>query len=281
MTTPRDRSEPTIALLIPESTGRFFADPYLASVVQGAAMHLSGTDYTLTLLMATEADAVKTRRYLQGGNAVGVLVISHHADDEAHVALPADLPVVFGGRPMTAGFTPTAYVDIDNAGAARAVTEKLVAAGRRRIATIAGPADMSAGVDRLAGFEAALADAGLEPESVLHGDFAPASGARAMRHILDARRGVDGVFVASAQMASGALGVLHERGVRVPADLGLVTFDDDYAAQTAIPPLTTVAQPTQAVGRRMAELLLRLIAGEQVPASTIMPTELVDRGSQG
>jgi LacI family transcriptional regulator len=75
------------------------------------------------------------------------------------------------------------------------------------------------------------------------------------------------------------LTVLRERGIEVPGDLGLVTFDDDYFAASAVPPLTTVAQPTVEVGKRMAAVLLRSIDRETVPAVTMMPTTIVERAS--
>jgi len=269
----------TVALVIPENTARFFADPYFAAVIQGVAMYLSGTEYTLTLLIAAESDAVKTRRYLRAGNVDGALILSHHKDDHSYSAVTGELPVVFGGRPMSAEGPGAHYVDVDNVAAARAVTDRLVASGRRRIATIAGPQDMAAGLDRLEGWRLSLAAAGIADDLVEIGDFSPASGAAAMRRLLEAGERIDGLFVASAQMASGALDVLHERGLAVPGDLGLVTIDDDYFAQSARPPLTTIDQPTTGVGERMAEVLLDLIAGGDVPASTILPTRLVDRGS--
>jgi len=275
------RRTQAIALVIPENTAKFFADPYFASVIQGAAMRLAETDYTLTLLIASETDPEKTRRYLQAGNVDGALILSHHSDDRSYVALSRTLPVVFGGRPARHDDGPDpVYVDVDNTAAARAVTELLIASGRRRIATIAGPANMTAGLDRLSGFTAALRDAGLPTDLVEHGDFTPASGASAMERLLDRGEPIDGLFAASAQMADGALSVLRTRGLVVPRDLGVVTFDDDYFAQRATPPLTTVDQDEGEVGVTMAELLMRAIEGEDVPRVTMMPTRLIDRSSQ-
>jgi len=271
----------SIALVIPENTAKFFADPYFASVVQGAAMRLAETSYTLTLLIASEIDPEKTRRYLQAGNVDGALILSHHSDDRSYVALSRTLPVVFGGRPARHDDGPEpVYVDVDNSAAARAVTQLLIDAGRRRIATVAGPTDMTAGLDRLDGWRAALAAAGLPDDLVEHGDFTPASGAAAMERLLDRGEPIDGLFAASAQMADGALSVLRERGLSIPADVGVVTFDDDYFAQRATPPLSTVDQEEGEVGRTMAELLIRLIEGEDVPRITMMPTTLVRRASE-
>lgn len=269
----------SIALVIPENTARFFADPYFAAVIQGVATHLSTTEYTLTLLIAAESDAEKTRRYLQAGNVDGAIILSHHSDDRSYVHLAQAIPVVFAGRPVTAD-NAVAYVDVDNAQASREVTARLIATGRRHLATIAGPLNMAAGIDRLHGWRDAVTAAGLRSSLVEHGDFSPASGADAMRRLLDRGHTIDGVFAASAQMASGALTVLRERGLEVPRDLGMVTFDDDYFAASAVPPLTTVAQPSVEVGIRMAEVLLRSIDGEPVPAVTMMPTSIIERGSE-
>jgi DNA-binding LacI/PurR family transcriptional regulator len=269
----------SIALVIPENTAKFFADPYFATVIQGVAMHLASTEYTLSLLIAAESDAEKTRRYLQAGNVDGAIILSHHSDDRSYVLLAKAIPVVFGGRPVDPDATDASYVDVDNVAAAREVTERLVAHGRRHLATISGPLNMAAGIDRLQGWRDAVSAAGLDDSLVEHGDFSPASGAAAMRRLLERGVPIDGVFAASAQMASGALSVLREHGLEVPRDLGMVTFDDDYFATSAVPPLTTVAQPTVEVGMRMASVLLRSIEGEQVPAVILMPTTIVERVS--
>ena len=269
----------SVALVIPENTAKFFADPYFATVIQGVAMHLAKTDFTLSLLIAPENDAEKTRRYLQAGNVDGAIILSHHSDDRSYLLLAKSIPVVFGGRPVSPEGTDAAYVDVDNVEAAREVTARLLAHGRRRIATIAGPLNMSAGIDRLQGWREAVSDAGLSTDLIEYGDFSPARGAAAMRRLLERDPSIDGLFAASAQMASGALTVLREHGLEVPRDLGLVAFDDDYFAASAIPPLTTVAQPSVEVGKRMAAVLLRSIEGEKVPAVTMLPTTIVERAS--
>lgn len=268
----------SLALVIPENTAKFFADPYLTTVIQGAAEYIGRTEYTLTLLIAPEIDAPKTRRYLRSGNVDGALIISHHKDDHSYQALSTALPMVFGGRPINDA-TGVHYVDIDNVAAAREVTQKLIDAGRTRIATITGPQNMGAGLDRLQGWQQALEAAGLRTDLVEEGDFAPGSGAEAMRRLLARGEKFDGLFAASAQMASGAMTVLRERGITVPRDLGVVTFDDDHFASGSQPPLTTVAQPAAEVGAQIAEVLLRLIDGEDVPRVTMMPTRIVERAS--
>jgi DNA-binding LacI/PurR family transcriptional regulator len=269
----------TIALVIPENTAKFFADPYFASVVQGVAMYLSNTDYTLTLIIASEADPEKTRRYLQGGNVDGALVLSHHRDDRSYVQLAQSLPVVFGGRPMSQEGPDNYIVDVDNVAASRVATERLIARGRTRIATITGPQNMAAGIDRVEGWRGALSGAGLSDDLLEVGDFTPEGGADAMTRLLDRGVEFDGIFVASAQMASGALGVLAKNGIRVPEDVSMITMDNDYFAKNSTPPLTTIDQPATVQGTTIAEVLVRLMNGETVEKLTIIPTELIERDS--
>ena len=273
------RRTQSLALVIPENTTTFFTDPYFASVIQGAATRVSETDFTLALLIAAGSED-KVRRYLRAGSIDGALVLSHHTDDRSYSHLAGTLPLVFGGRPMSAAGALPSYVDVDNAAAAAAVTRRLVEAGRRRVATITGPTDMGAGVDRLEGWRRALAEAGQTDDLVEHGDFTPASGAAAARRLLERGEHVDGLFVASAQMASGALAVLREHGLDVPGDVGVVTFDDDYFAQASQPALTTVRQPTLELGRTAADVLIDLVEGRPAERVTILPTEVVARGSE-
>jgi LacI family transcriptional regulator len=272
------RKTDSIALVIPENTAKFFADPYFASVIQGVATFLSKTEYTLTLLIASETDPQKTRRYLRGGNVDGALVLSHHSDDHSYVELGKTLPIVFGGRPMAQG-GPNYVVDVDNVAAASTAVQYLVDHGKTSIATIAGPQDMAAGLDRLEGWRTTLEAAGLPSALFEAADFTPAGGALAMQRILATGQRFDGLFAASAQMASGALGVLRDHGLSVPGDVGVTTIDDDYYAKNATPPLTTVDQPSMQQGAKMAEVLVRMIAGETVETLTIMPTHLIERAS--
>jgi len=74
--------------------------------------------------------------------------------------------------------------------------------------------------------------------------------------------------------------VLREHGIVVPRDLGVVAVDDDYFAQTSLPPLTTVRQPTLELGRTMADVLIDLVQGRPAERVTILETEVVSRGSE-
>lgn len=269
----------TIALLIPEDTAAFFADPYYAALVPAVAGFLSTTEYTLTLVIASELEPEKTRRHLLSGNVDGAVVLSHHASDLIYVEIARSLPTVFSGRPPGSGDPHTFMVDIDNVGAAEQATRYLLQHGRRRLATITGPQNMTSAVDRFEGWMRACFAAGVEPSRVENAAWSEQSGADAMRRLLERDDRLDGLFAASAQIATGAMEVLRERGILIPADIAITTVDNDHFAQGANPPLTTIEQPVTTLGATIAAQLVRLIAGDDVEHLTLMPTTLIERES--
>ncbi|WP_091229456.1 LacI family DNA-binding transcriptional regulator [Microbacterium sp. 3J1] len=266
-----------IALIVPEDTTRFFGDPFFAAIVAGITGALRGSDYLLNLLIASDDPGDKMTSFVRNGGVDGALIVSHHTSD-AFIDRVADaVPVVWGGRPVRLR-EGDYVVDVDNVEGARTATKHLIATGRRRIATIAGPLTMVSSVDRVQGFRGALADAGLVPFAEESGDYSESSGADAARRILAAGR-PDAIFVASDLMARGALTALRAAGIRVPEDVALVGFDDSSVALSTDPPLTTMRQPMYAQGEGMAGVLLSRLAGRDTAHTTILPTELVVRAS--
>jgi len=216
-----------------------------------------------------------------GGHVDGVLLASLHGDDPLPATLErAGVPAVLVGRPT--GPTSVSYVDADNRGGARAAVAHLASRGRRRIATITGPLDMGVGLDRLDGYRDGLAAAGLaaDPGLVEPGDFTEEGGAAATARLLE-RPGppVGAIFAASDLMAAGALRALRAAGRRVPGDVAVVGFEDSAVARYAQPPLTSVRQPIEELGRQATRLLLARMGGEAGGMHLILDTELVVRAS--
>ena len=269
----------TIALIIPEDTAAFFADPYYAALVPAVAKYLSTTEYTLTLVIASEAEPEKTRRHLLSGNVDGAVVLSHHVSDLVYTEIARSLPTVFSGRPPGSEDPHTYMVDIDNVGAAELATRYLLQHGRRSLATITGPQNMTSALDRFEGWMRAAFAAGVNNGLVEYADWSEQSGADAMRRLLARGEPIDGLFAASAQIATGAMEVLRERGIRVPADIALTTVDNDHFARNASPALTTIEQPVTMLGTMVADSLVRLIAGEEIAHLTLVPTMLIERES--
>lgn len=268
-----------IALVVPEDISRFIGDVYFASVVAGITSRLEQSDYVLSLIVASQAPEGKMLRYLAGGAVDGVVVVSHHTSDHSLRQVGELMPMVFGGRSAIPGVD--AYVvDVDNVEGSRKATQRLIDRGCKNIATISGSLSMNSSLDRIEGWRQALNDAGLTPGPVVDGDYTLLGGARAMRELLAEYPQIDGVFVASDLMTSGAMPVVLDRGLAIPDDIAMVGYDDSPAVDACEVPLTTIRQPSEDMGRLMADILLGVLAGEtDRPRTTIMPTELVIRES--
>ncbi len=272
------RRNGVIALAVSGDDPAIFADPFFAQVIVGISAALEETDLHLLLCLGASGRAQARFKGLLRTHAVdGVLLTALRGDDPlVRLVEQAGLPTVYGGRPLRG--EPVWFVDADNRGGARKATDHLIGRGRTRIAAITGLPDTDVSQARLGGYRDALAAAGLAPHGVRSGDFTVGSGGAAMADLLAAHGDLDAVFVANDNMAAGALGVLRQRGRRVPDDVAVVGFDDLDIASRTDPPLTTVHQPIRVLGSEMARMLTALLAGRE-PNPLILPTRLVIRGS--
>jgi DNA-binding LacI/PurR family transcriptional regulator len=273
----------SVGVVIPEPTAQLFGDPFFPRVLRGISDALTEQEMQLVLLMPqVRADELRVEAYLAAGHVDGVLLISLHGSDP----LPLDLqsrgiPVVVGGRPPSAGIT---FVDVDNRRGAAAAVQHLLATGRRHVSTIAGPQDMPAGADRLAGYHEALGTAGVPVNAQLVeiADFSLEAGRSAMQRLLARAPELDAVFVASDLMAMGAMSALQAAGRSVPDQVAVVGFDDSPLAAQAQPALSSVRQPIEEMGREMTRLLTQMVTSrDRVPRQVILATELVVRASSG
>ncbi len=276
------RKSDSIAVVITEPASRLFNDPFFPRLVRGISAALSVRDLQLVLLMPNDADdEQRTVRYLTAGHVDGVILVSLHGNDPLPDQLATRrIPSVVLGRPPRG--VDVDYVDADNRDGGRRATAHLVERGRRRIATITGPRDMVAGIDRLAGYRDALGDAGIAVDDglIATGDFTQAGGEAAMERLLRERPELDAVFCASDLMAVAALSVLQGAGRRVPEDVAVVGYDDSPIATTTRPTLTSVRQPIEEMGREMVHLLAGGIEQNgRVPRHIVLATELIARAS--
>ncbi|HTQ06526.1 MAG TPA: substrate-binding domain-containing protein [Polyangiaceae bacterium] len=198
-------------------------------------------------------------------------------------ALARGLPVCSIGP---AERVPSVSID-DAAGITQLMVHLIDHHGHRRIAFIKGAELNQEAQQRLVSYERTLAKYGiaLDPRLVLDGDFTTESGARAIRELFDRRQvpigEIDAVVACNDYMAFGAVDELVRRRISVPDQVAVVGFDDITPARVHSPPLTTVRQPLEELGRAGAELLLDVLAGKSVNHATTLETELVLRRSCG
>jgi LacI family transcriptional regulator len=160
--------------------------------------------------------------------------------------------------------------------------QHLVALGHTRIAFISGDERLTAAHDRARGFNDAMRQQGLRPEASLTaiGRFSQAMGFKAALHLLKLKRPPTAIFAANDLSAFGAIAAAHELGMRVPEDVSVIGFDDVPMASQVYPPLTTIRQPLQQMGRSAVNILLARIAGIESPSDRItLPTDLILRSS--
>ncbi|MGW4276073.1 LacI family DNA-binding transcriptional regulator [Streptomyces seoulensis] len=276
------RRTDSVALVVPDAETRLFSEPYFSGIIQGVSAGLAGAGMQLLLVMARDAqEYARLASYLSAQRVDGVLMMEVHRDDTLPDRLEElAVPTVLAGR--RSHREPLGHVRADNSGGARIAVRHLLAAGRRAIGTITGPLDMDVAQDRLDGYREALRDAGVAvaDDLIASGDFTEEGGRAAMRELLERRPDLDAVFAASDVMASGAVLELRAAGRRVPHDVALIGFDDSIVARHIDPPLTSVRQPLEEMGRTMASLLLDEIAQRGTGhREVVLPTELVVRES--
>jgi LacI family transcriptional regulator len=177
----------------------------------------------------------------------------------------------------------TPFADMDDAGAAREMTEYLIGLGHRRIGFIVGHPDHFASSQRLGGYKSALKAHRIAyvPALVRQGHFVFDSGVAAARQLLTMPEAPTAIFASNDDMAAGVLMAAHEMGIVVPDRLSVAGFDDTYIASTVWPRLTTVHQPSYDLAYTATDLLLQFLQTGVGPKPVRLPHRLVCRGSTG
>ena len=269
-----------IGLVIPTGVTRLFTDPYFLYLIQGITDTCNVEDYGLMLWLADPEYERRMINQIVHSNLVdGVIVSSMLTSDPLIVALArSGVPYVLVGRHPAE--SSASYVDADNVNGAYQAVSFLIQHGFRRVATITGPQDTIVGVDRLAGYRAALEENDLDFEEnlVVEGDFTEESGYRATIKLLDVSP--NGIFAASDAMATGSLRCLRDSGLRVPEDVAVIGFDGLPSSASTHPPLTTVKQPITRMGTVAAHTLIEQIEKKEPhPRHIVLPVELIVRQS--
>jgi DNA-binding LacI/PurR family transcriptional regulator len=276
----RVRATRTVGLVIPD-----IQNPFFTSVVRGIEDVLRGSAYHL-VLGNSDDDPKREAVYLQtlrGEGAAGIILVPTSARIATYSALlRRGTPVVTIDRSVRG--LDTDRVVVANGPGARDAVAHLVTLGHRRVGFIGGPEHVDVARLRRRGYEQALKRAQLrvEPALVRVADFREAAGHDAMSALLELPSPPSAVFVANNLMTLGALRAIHERSLRIPADVALVSFDDMPWAASLQPPLTAVAQPTYELGATAARLLLDRMREPDLPRRrVVLPAELIVRASCG
>lgn len=269
-----------IAYVMPWQSAHI-ADPYLGELLDGISEVLAERQWDLTVTVPrSEGDEIATIcRLAKAGRVNGIIISRTLAQDPRVETLRAlGLPFVTHGR--TARSEDHAWFDIDNFAAIREATLHLAGLGHTRIAHIHGPLHYNYATDRLHGYRQGLLEAGLAAEPCLEApsDSDLQTGYRAMRELLDSDARSTAIVCVADMVAIGAMKAIREKGWLPGREVSIIGYDGIPIGEHTYPALTTMAQPLQQAGRRVAEMLMSVIDGADPPSlQYIMSAELIRR----
>ena len=269
----------TVGVLIPDLT-----NPLFPPIVRGIEDRLGEAGYT-SLIANTENDPERERAdvlALRTRQVDGFITATARRDHELLAEMVgAGEHVVLVNRRLPDGSLPA--VTGDDREGMRLAVEHIVGLGHTRVAHLGGPQDLSTGNQRYQGFLDAMRAAGVDPvpELVRFGRaFTEVEGARICRELIDAGLQFTAILAGNDLMALGCYDVLEERGLRCPADVSVIGFNDMRFADRFNPPLTTIRLPHYEIGAAAAELLLELLQdGSAAPRQLALEPALVVRAS--
>jgi LacI family transcriptional regulator, galactose operon repressor len=306
---------PLLGVLVPSLTW-----PLMPQIMQSIAEVIEQTSYELVLYSISHRtdrsgliDRILATRLIDGllavypdgiASAESTEPINRESSTHLREIYERGFPVVMLDDQSLPG--PIPWVGPDNRVGAYEAVRHLVRHGHRRIAHVQGPLQYQCSLDRFAGYQQALEEAGIavDPTLIAQGDFTTASGRAATTRLLDLAERPTAIFAANDQMAYGVLSVSEAHGLRLPDELAVIGFDDTTLSSHTRPALTTVKQPFAEMGRSAAEMLLALVSaprlfgggaysqmaqpvgtradlGSRQPTRIQWPTELVVRASCG
>jgi LacI family transcriptional regulator len=255
-------------------------EPYSTELLKGASAAVGATGYELLAYSGGGAGGSGVgweRRYLSrlSGTLIDGAVIVTPTVVEAHPGVP-----VVAVDPHT-GPSGLPTVDADSFAGAVLATEHLLGLGHTRIAFLGGRPDLESARLREDGFRQAMAAAGVpvDEDLVRVGGYRPETADQPAHELLARPEPPTAVFAANDLSAIRVVEVARALGLRVPADVSVIGFDNVPESALATPPLTTISQPLQQMGAEALRLLVDLIDGRERGVHVRLPTELVERAS--
>jgi len=257
-------------------------DPFVAEVVTAIESMAINHGYSV-FLASCNAEAereAKVVELFEERRVDGIIVMDSRVGSlyAAHLS-KMKVPIVLINKFIPGDFIYS--VAIDNLIASRDATSHLIQLGHTRIAYIGDRDGFQLDTDRFGGYRQALenADISFQPHLVAHGDGKPGGGEEAMEQLLKLPERPTAVFCFNDMSALGVLRALRAHHLRVPEDVSVVGFDDLFFAPYTFPPLTTVSQPKEHMGRLATEIVLKLLSGTSCDYNIKVQGQLIVRES--
>lgn len=272
----------TIGIIVPE-----FSRSYFPQVIIGAQERAKEAGYNLVISQSDESyeTEVSNAKVMLTHQVDGLLVsMTKETNNFDHLKLfqRKGIPIVFFNRVCDEMIVPKVIVE-DYEGANAAV-EHLIEKGRKRIAHLSGPESLSICKRRKNGYIDALKKHSLpvDPDLIIHYDLTISKVKIYINYFLNLKERPDAIFCINDPTAIETMRVIKENGLRIPEDISIIGFSNDYVSALMEPSLTTVEQPIKEMGRIAATLLLeqidRDVADWKAP-TIVLKTKLIVRNS--
>ena len=270
-----------IASIIPDIT-----NPFYPAFQRGIQSVTNQKNYDLIIYDTDEKEENEKRSLMsleRAGVDGAIVSLFHHGVEHLRPLIEQGIPVVYWrGRPLEKDLIID-LIFVDNVAMAKTAVSYLIGKGHTRIGMIAGLEDTPPRQDRIRGFCEALKEHNLPLDEILiqDGDFTETGGYQGMKKLLSLKPRPTAVFAANDLMALGAMLSIREAKLRIPEDIALVGLDDIPAAKLVHPPLTTISQMQEDIGRIAAEMIFERIEGTapDKPRLVEMPYKFIVRES--
>lgn len=273
----RSHKANTVILLVPEIVNTFYAN-FIRGV--GDQAYHQGVALIIGETRGKRDRELAYVERVRSSLADGVIQVKPFLKNQKS-NIPTDIPCV---NALGCEHSVGPSVRINNRAAAKAITKYLISLGHCRIGVITGPGDNAHSYTRLEGYKEGLVEHGIEylPELVISGDFTMYSGYSSVYYFCEKEHQATAIFCMNDEMAIGAIQGLKQLGMRVPEDVSVVGFDNIPYAKYSDPPLTTIAQPTEHMGRVAMSMYLSIFSQDFLAnPEQVLPWELIARGSAG
>ncbi len=274
----------TIGYLMPRIPGSD-AQPFVAQLIQGLGEAIKKRQWDLLVSHAASAtdELAQIDRLVRSGRVAG-LVISRPLKNDPRIKLLQDLKCPFVVHGRTASSDDYAWYDVDGDEAFVSAVNHLVSLGHDRIAFIGAPLQHAFAQDRLNGFERAITGNGLtlDRDLIQITDFSDDGGEIATGQLLELAEPPTAIVCVSDMVALGALSAIRRKGLRPGSDVSVVGYDGLKIGEHSNPPLTSMAQPQSQAGRRLGDMLLAIIDGDDPTIhQELQRAQLVRRNTDG
>lgn len=267
-----------IGVIIPHTGGYSMSTTYWPALLTAITEKAASQDYNVLLSTArSEEDVDSAYRTILKGKRIDGLIVGAEQFGERQMAelLLKDFPFVMVGKSMTFSHY---YVDVDNVGGARRMTEHLIGLGHQKIAMLAGPEIFPSVRSRARGFQEAMTQAQLDPDRVTYTAYQAEDAEKNTLQILE-KDPPTALFVAAGDLVLGALEAARKSKIAIPDQLALVSFDDHPFYLYLSPSITAVKQPIHDLGQAAVDMLFMLMSKKTPAKNRILPVEIIVRGS--